>query len=446
MTGGHESPRYGPVQPAHVPAPGGRVHGRHVPSDRSEHAVVRGTAQFIARASDDVDAVFRRLGIHAHRPAYVVHHADGRYEQRGRYSDGPFAVGEFVVEAVLPRDKRRAVGDREVVTGPCRADQRGEPVRFVRIPPAEVVQQHGLFDTAPDAGDLPERFVDGGSRHPVRIDVGIGGVDAVGHGDALVRCQHGTHDRRVPWPIVPDALQGLEYASALYLVVVLPYDPFLARHIPGRQQPGQAGRGIGTVRFGRFGMRRRVPTGLPDDARHPPVQKFHVQVRDGSPLRLRTGLMRDAQPPVAGELADLGDFHVLFGAERAQGFHVLGRDGQDHAFLGFREKDLPRFQPAVFQGRLLQVHFRARGLSHFTDGRREPAGAAVGDVPVELAVPCLHQDVEDLLLLDGVADLNGLGGGGFRRLVQLDGRKRGPVDPVPARPSADGDDEIPGFD
>src|SRR6185369_7077355 len=91
-----------------------------------------------------------------------------------------------------------------------------------------------------------------------------------------------------------------------------------------------------------------------------------------------------------------------------------------------------------------QVHPAAAALSgHFADGGGEPAGAVIGDEPVQPLVACPYEEVEHPFLGDRIADLDGRD---RRVLVQLFGGEGGAVDAVLADPSAGHDDQVARFD
>src|SRR5260370_31981912 len=77
----------------------------------------------------------------------------------------------------------------------------------------------------------------------------------------------------------------------------------------------------------------------------------------------------------------------------------------------------------------------------FADGGAEAAGAAVGDGVVEPRVARLQDNVQQLLLGDGVADLHRPAADLLGLRGQTGRGERRTVDAVAPRPAADGDDQ-----
>ena len=82
---------------------------------------------------------------------------------------------------------------------------------------------------------------------------------------------------------------------------------------------------------------------------------------------------------VAGERAEVGELDAVAVAAGLQRGEARRRHGDDHALLGLGQPDLPRRQAGVLQRRGGQLDVGADVLGHLADGRRQPAGAAVGD-------------------------------------------------------------------
>ena len=97
-------------------------------------------------------------------------------------------------------------------------------------------------------------------------------------------------------------------------------------------------------------------------------------------------------------------------------------------------------------GALVEIDLGTELGPHLADRRAEAAGAAVGDRAEEPPVASLEDHVEDHLLGDRVADLDGAAGDGLALAGQLGRAEGGAVDAVAAGPAADRDDPVAGLD
>ena len=155
--------------------------------------------------------------------------------------------------------------------------------------------------------------------------------------------------------------------------------------------------------------------------------------------------IEEGQLAVTSEVAHRRGLHVKSGAKLFQAGPILLGHGHHHALLGLAEPDLPGVQARVLEGHPLQVHLGAQGGAHFTHGRGEPAGAAVGDGVVELLVAGQQLHLQHLLLHDGVADLHGAARHLAGLVGHLHGGEGGPAQTVPPGAPAQGDHQVAGL-
>ena len=117
-----------------------------------------------------------------------------------------------------------------------------------------------------------------------------------------------------------------------------------------------------------------------------------------------------------------------------------GRTARRHPLLRLGDQDLPGREPLVLERRASEVEPRPAGLlRHLAHRGGQAARAVVGDGRVEAQVAGLEQEVEHLLLGDGVADLHGLDRALLGELRRGEGRA---VDAVLADAAADHDDAV----
>ena len=166
------------------------------------------------------------------------------------------------------------------------------------------------------------------------------------------------------------------------------------------------------------------------------VEERRVEVEDDG------AAVAHDEAAVAGERAEVGQLDAVAVAAGLQLGEALGRDGDDHPLLGLRQPDLPRLQAGVLERDGGQLDVGADALGHLADGRRQPAGAAVGDRRPQVVGAGEHVDQQ--LLGDRVADLHAgagdLAGGGVHRGAG----ERGAADAVAPGAPAEHDDPVAG--
>src|SRR4029077_16191102 len=101
-------------------------------------------------------------------------------------------------------------------------------------------------------------------------------------------------------------------------------------------------------------------------------------------------------------------------------------------FLRFGNPDFQVGKPFIFQGRSLELDLGAEFFGHLADGRAEAAGAAIRYRMIQTAVARLQNDIDQLFLGDGVADLDGAATDAFRFRAELHGGKGSAVNAVTA--------------
>lgn len=193
-------------------------------------------AEFGFGLADEIEQVAGGFEVHRHALLNVFHLPQGANQQRGgnldRFALAGFVVAVFVVEAVFAADERRAVSDGDVVASEGRPHQAAQRFGPVGVAPAEVIENGDPGRIGPHGDAVAHRFVDGASRHVVRIEIGIARVDAAADHNSPPRAEHGPQHGGVAGAVVRGAGERLHHAAALHLVVVLPNHPLFAGDIP----------------------------------------------------------------------------------------------------------------------------------------------------------------------------------------------------------------------
>ena len=121
-------------------------------------------------APSSSEHVARRRQLGGDAAADVGHVGDGGDHERRRHGVAlAVGAGVLVVERVLARHERRAVGDRRVVAAAHRGDELAERRRPPRVAPREVVEQGDPVGVGADGDDVADRLVDDGVGHRLGI-------------------------------------------------------------------------------------------------------------------------------------------------------------------------------------------------------------------------------------------------------------------------------------
>ena len=79
-----------------------------------------------------------------------------------------------------------------------------------------------------------------------------------------------------------------------------------------------------------------------------------------------------------GEFSQNRGLHFHFLGQLQEAVEIFRRDGQSHALLGLREKNLPGVQSGILQGGFFQMEFTSVTVpGHLAHRGGKPAGAIV---------------------------------------------------------------------
>ena len=225
--------------------------------------------------------------------------------------------------------------------------------------------------------DVADGFINRVGGHVIGVDVAIARADAVGHDDPFHRVRQRTQDSSVARTVVVRADEWLDDAGALYLVIVLADDPFLAADVKPAQQLQQRRRQIGGAGKRRLGKAGGLPASREAHFRQPVVQKRHLQQGDG------IAIVAHVKQARIGKRAQNRRFHLAPRRQRQKRIEPRWGYGEGHAFLGFRNQNLPGIEARILKRRPLQVQLTAiTELGHFAHRGRQSASAVVGNAAV----------------------------------------------------------------
>src|SRR5947209_560693 len=166
------------------------------------------------------------------------------------------------------------------------------------------------------------------------------------------------------------------------------------------------------------------------------VQEFHIYIGDGL-----IGIA-NYQALVTGEDADNAGLNLLDGANIEQLLDVFRRNCQYHALLGLRKPDFPGSQSLIFKWGLFQFDIGSRLSAHFANSRGETARTTIRNGGVKLSIPCLDDDIGNLLLSDRRTYLHCAASLRIYLAAHLSRGKSGAVNSIAAGTSTQHDDAI----
>ncbi len=277
-----------------------------------------------------------------------------------------------------------------------------------------------------------------------RVEPGVAAVAVCGQRDAEARL--------LREPDHPGVFGLREHGVRLHVPVVLVGHPRLRAQVRrgGHRQQGRAQ----LVPGARTWQRRRVvqPQGV--EVRRP----AHRTVVDGPVVGERAGrdvdddltVPADDEAPTVGDHADPGSQHTpAFGEREHRGQHIRG-DDREHPLLGLAREDLVRRHRRLAQRDAIEVDRHPAGAAGGEPGRGrlgqcagQPGSAEVLDADDEAAVEQLQAELDENLLGERVADLDGRPARRPAALVEGRRRQHGhAADAVPAGLGAEQDDRV----
>lgn len=141
--------------------------------------------EFIVCVSDEEQQVAGALEVHCHGKFDIGCLAEGcDQECRGDSSrsshSGRIFKAEFVIEAVFSTDEWGAVADSDISAAECCADECSECFGAFCVAPAEIIEDGDSAGIGTDGDAIANGFINGGSGHPVGIEVSQLWIDAAG--------------------------------------------------------------------------------------------------------------------------------------------------------------------------------------------------------------------------------------------------------------------------
>ena len=171
-------------------------------------------------------------------------------------------------------------------------------------------------------------------------------------------------------------------------------------------------------------------------------------VRGGARRQVDDLLAAPGHPQTSGvgDGADDGGGHVPLRTDREEVVELLGGDHGHHAFLRLAHEDLLGSERRVAQryGVEVDVHAAGAGSREFGRRAREAGRAEVLDADDEVGGEDLEAALDEHLLGERVADLDGGTLGRFRVVERRAGEHRRPADSVAAGARAEQHDLVPG--
>ncbi len=389
-------------------------------------------AELLTRVAQQVQQLAVLLEGDRRAPGHVVDDAEDR-DHRGGVDGG--LAGLVVERDVAARDRGAQL---QAAVGQAAHGLRELPHDRRVLRRAEVQAVGDRQRLRARRGHVAVGLRQGELRARVRVELGVAAVAVGGDGDAEAGLLvHADHAR----------VLGLgEDGVALHEVVVLLGDPLLGRlvgradqledlvlQLLARPGPGQLVgvvglEGVLPVRTGVGALVDRAVVG--DGAR--------VDVDD------LAAVPEDLQPVAVGHLADDGGDDVPLVADLEEAVDLLRLDHRAHALLRLAHEDFLGRERRVAQRDVVQRDAHAAGAV-----RRQFAGRAgqarrsqVLDADDQLLGEGLQGALDEELLLEGVADLDGGALGRLGVVEGLGGQDRGAADAVAAGAGAVQDDLV----
>jgi len=137
--------------------------GRRCIATRMAECCIEAATQFRPRDAQQVYGITGGFEVRSAGTANIIQEPNRRDEQRTRNGHLPArdGIGVLVVQAILARDKGRAIVQSAHAAALECAHQAAQPVRVGRIAPAKVVQDGYPIRIGADADDVSHRFIDG---------------------------------------------------------------------------------------------------------------------------------------------------------------------------------------------------------------------------------------------------------------------------------------------
>ena len=128
------------------------------------------------------------------------------------------------------------------------------------------------------------------------------------------------------------------------------------------------------------------------------VQERAVEIHDGF------ATLANNESTITGEGSDDRRVDAPPGGQCKNGSRISS--GEHHAFLCFAQPGFPAGQTLIFAGHRVEIDVGPKHTGHLTDRRTQAASTAVSDRGVQASIASGHDNIDQALLDDGVADLH----------------------------------------
>ena len=405
---------------------------------RAGDARPRGPVELLAGGAqeDDGEALFGEAGgVGARDVGEDAEHADDGRRVDRRVRQALLGAGRVVQRHVAAGhgDLELDAAVRERGHG---GDQLPHGVRVFGVAEVQAVRDGDGFGA--DDGDVTVGLGEGLAGSRCRVELGVPAVGVGRQGDAKAAFLVDADNARVV---------GLgEGGVALHVAVVLVGDPRLG----GLVDVGEHGAHVGDELLARGGARKILGGGglefvLPRGARVGAVVDGAL-VGDGLRVDVDDAVtvMVDRQAAVAGQVTDDCGLDVPLVDDLEEALAILRGHDRHHAFLGLAHEDLARGERGVAQEHVLEVDVHAGvAVGGQLGGRaRDARGTEVLDALDDVGLEQVEAALDEDLLHEGVAHLDGGALGGHAVFEGLGGEDGGAADAVAAGARAEEDDEV----